>query len=196
MKTKQIIIFIIVISIFSCGFLGTKIKLTDSHITGYIKVCRTLSRNSPAMLAMLQAQQNVSEEDAKSQFNNIESVIKDAGFTDYEEFMNVSMEIAKCMSLVSSQNFMTKINNLDEKIEQDVMNQINESMADDPELRAAFEQALKEEMANIREETADENAKNNEIANMILNELKKVTDSDNADVISRHIDELENMWIP
>ncbi len=181
MQKKLFFLIISFLLVLSCS---PKVKLTDETIEKYLKAYKGMKAVSPELAKNISTNKvNIAQ--GMEGFNKIESVIKNAGFTNYAEFVKVNAAIAWSFSKVQGEKFMSETNK-----------NVNSGLATiDKQLNSPnVPEAVKKQLRIQREQLVKDYSKNKPWADLVISGVSKLTDKESLEVIKRHSKELERAF--
>lgn len=188
---KRLILFTIVIlvclELFNCkkiyqmyGQNVSGVELTDEMIQKYIKAVKALHKLGHSIPQKL-AEKGESEATGIELYNEIDSVIKEAGFKDYFEFVKVNAKIAWAWNVSQGDLGIKKFQTMKDS----GLQQMEEAIAnpDVPE-------ETKAELRKAKQEILDSWEHNKKYADIAMNIVKPLTNEYDLEIIKRHQKEL------
>ncbi len=188
---KRIVIFTMVFLSFSQSFNCKKIyqmyetnvsgvELTDEMIQKYIKAVKALHKLGPSIPQKL-AEKGESEATGIELYNEIDSVIKEAGFKDYFEFVKVNAKVAWAWNVSQGELGILRFQMMKDSGLQQMDEAINNP--DIPE-------ETKTELRKAKQEIIDTWAHNKKYADISMSIVKPLTNQHDLEIIKRHQKEL------
>jgi len=174
------ILFFIVSFVAGCNFFGPEIN--DEVVSRYLNAFQRVQVLNPSLAKKLpnEGDTGLSPEEQKQ----AEEAIKQAGFSDYSEFLKVHGKIAPAIGLVQTKRLISKLDALAEKGSQSIDAQLQ-----NPNLPEATRTQLQEKKAQF--ETGLKMAKT--IAGTTTKAMELVTNKTTLEIVERRIDEIEKV---
>ncbi len=188
---KRIVIFTMVLLSFSQSFHCKKIyqiyetnvsgvELTDEMIQKYIKAVKALHKLGPSIPQKL-AEKGESEATGIELYNEIDSVIKEAGFKDYFEFVKLNAKVAWAWNVSQGDLGIARF----QTMKDNGIKQIEETLAN-PEVP----EETKVELRKTKQEILDNWEHNKKYADIAMSIVRPLTNRHDLEVIKRHQKEL------
>lgn len=188
---KRIVIFTMVFLSFSQSFHCKKIyqmyetnvsgvELTDEMIQKYIKAVKALHKLGPSIPQKL-AEKGESEATGIELYNEIDSVIKEAGFKDYFEFVKVNAKVAWAWNVSQGELGILRFQMMKDSGLQQMDEAINNP--DIPE-------ETKTKLRKAKQEIINNWAHNKKYADISMSIVKPLTNQHDLEIIKRHQKEL------
>ena len=180
-----IVIFILMQS-FNCkkiyqmyGQTVSGVELTDENIEKYVKAVKALHKLGPNLPEQLAEKGDSAT--GMEVFNEIEGVIKDAGFKDYFEFVKINAKVAWAWNVSQGEVGIQKF----QIMKDNGIRRMDESIAD-PQVP----EETKEELRKARQEILANWEHNKKYADLTLNFVRPLTNEHDLEIIKRHQKEL------
>lgn len=156
------------------------VELTDELIEKYIKAVKSLHKLGPSIPQKL-AEKGESEATGIELYNEIDGVIKEAGFKDYFEFVKVNAKIAWAWNVSQGELGIARF----QMMKDSGLQQMDEAIAnpDVPE-------ASKAELRKAKQEILDNWAHNKKYADISMSIVRPLTNRHDLEIIKRHQKEL------
>ena len=188
---NRFLIFILSILLLSFSFHCKKIyEIYDQNVSGvvlsdeliekYIKAVKALHKLGPGIPQKL-AEKGESEATGIELYNEIDGVIKEAGFKDYFEFVKVNAKIAWAWNVSQGELGIERFKGMTDN----GVKQMDEAIAnpDVPE-------ETKAELRKARQEILDNWAHNKKYADISMSIVRPLTNRHDLEIIKRHQKEL------
>ena len=163
----------------------TGVELTDELIEKYIKAVKSLHKLGPSIPQKL-AEKGESEATGIELYNEIDAVIKEAGFKDYFEFVKVNAKIAWAWNVSQGELGIQKF----QMMKDSGLQQMDDAIAN-PEVP----EETKAELRKARQEIIDNWAHNKKYADISMSIVKPLTNEHDLEIIKRHQKELMEAYI-
>lgn len=161
------------------------VELTDELIEKYIKAVKSLHKLGPSIPQKL-AEKGESEATGIELYNEIDAVIKEAGFKDYFEFVKVNAKIAWAWNVSQGELGIQKF----QMMKDSGLQQMDDAIAN-PEVP----EETKAELRKARQEIIDNWAHNKKYADISMSIVKPLTNEHDLEIIKRHQKELMEAYI-
>lgn len=152
------------------------VELNDEVIEKYIKAVRALHKLGPNLPQEL-AEKGESAATGLEVFNQIESVIKEAGFKDYYEFVKVNSKVAWAWNVSQGEIGMQKFQVMKDSGIQRLDESLNDPNVPDD---------VKAELRKTRQEILDNWAQNKPYADLAMKVVRPLTNEHDLEVIKRN----------
>lgn len=195
MKTAHRGTPILITILLLCGGckLGGGGKLTDEDVQRYIVAYKALRKAAP-QLAQNMAEnprgQKPNLETARAEYARIEKAIQGAGLKNYATFVRLNAKIGMTFSLIQGQQAMAKFRDFDSFGGAEIKKQIN-----NPKTPAVMKARMRQRYAEAKKAFEANYQKNEKWAKMMLKGVSMLTNEDDARVVLRHMDQLQEAYI-
>lgn len=158
----------------------TGVVLSDELIEKYIKAVKALHKLGPNLPQKL-AEKGEGAVNGMELYNEIESVIKEAGFKDYFEFVKVNSKVAWAWNVSQGELGIARF----QMMKDSGLQQMEEAIAnpDVPE-------ETKAELRKAKQEIIDNWAHNKKYADISMSIVRPLTNQHDLEIIKRHQKEL------
>jgi len=156
------------------------VVLTDELIEKYTKAVKSLHKLGPSIPQKL-AEKGESEATGIELYNEIDGVIKEAGFKDYSEFVKVNAKVAWAWNVSQGEMGIAKFQGMTDN----GVKQMDEAIAnpDVPE-------ETKAELRKAKQEILNNWAHNKKYADISMSIVRPLTNQYDLEIIKRHQKEL------
>ncbi|TGN09845.1 hypothetical protein EHS11_12285 [Leptospira ilyithenensis] len=183
----SVLIFTSSLLFFQCGKLYeiyqnnvSGIELTDELIQKYVSAVKALHKLGSDIPKQL-AEKGESEATGLELFNQIESIIKDAGFKDYAEFVKVNAKVAWAWNVSQGELGIQKFQNMKD----DGLKQIEDTLAD-----PSVPEEAKIELRKAKQKITDDWSHNKKYADISMSIVRPLTNSHDLEIIKRNQKEI------
>ncbi|WP_411824495.1 hypothetical protein [Leptospira sp. 'Mane'] len=156
------------------------IELTDELIAKYVKAVKGLHKLGPDIPKQL-AEKGESNATGLELFHQIESVIKDAGFKDYAEFVKVNAKVAWAWNVSQGELGIQKFQNMKD----DGLRQIEDTLVD-----PSVPEEVKAELRKTKQRIIEDWSHNKKYADISMSIVRPLTNHHDLEIIKRNQKEI------
>lgn len=169
-----------------CQFF-TGPKITDEIVDKYVKAYTGLRQIGPELAEKMKNAQGreVDIDPGMQGYAQIEKIIKDAGFKDYKEFVQVNAKIGLAFSQMEGRTFMDQM----DKMHSIGYEEIDKQLAD-PQVP----EEVKAELRKTRAQLEENMAKNKPWAEGVMKGASILSDKETLEVIQRNREKIRSAY--